>query len=183
MDPKERIEKASELCGNVVANIKADQLDNQTPCSEFKVRDLLNHVIGGLAMLEGAASGGAPAMPEGDQFGDDPGAEYAARRAKLLEAISAEGVFERTWKMPFGELPGAMMAGIAFMEHATHTWDLAKATGQPTELPSDLVAELDQAIKPMDQMLRMPGVCGPAIEAPADASNTDKLMAFLGREI
>ena len=143
----------------------------------------MNHLLGGLEMLRDAASGGAPAMPSGDAVGDGSslGAEYAARRQKLLDVIKEPGAFDKTWKMPFGELPGAMMAGIAFMEHLTHTWDLRKATGQDTELPADMVKELDSVVRPMDAMLRMPGVCGPAIDTDS-ASETDKVMAFLGRQ-
>jgi uncharacterized protein (TIGR03086 family) len=121
-------------------------------------------------------------MPEGEVFGSDPGADYDDGRTKLLEAVRAEGVLDRGWKMPFGELPGSMMASIAFMEHLTHAWDLAKATGQDTELPEDLVKECMDVVTPMDAMLRMPSVCGPAVEVPESASPTEKLVAFMGRQ-
>ena len=77
-------------------------------------------------------------------------------------------MFDKSWKMPFGEMPGKMMAGIAFLEHLTHAWDVRKATGQDTELPGDLVKECLEVVKPMDAMLRMPGVCGPAVEVGAE---------------
>ena len=83
--------------------------------------------------------------------------------------------------MPFGTLPGQMMAGIAFMEHVTHAWDIAKATGQDATIPDDLVTEVTGVVTPMDQMLRMPGVCGPAVGVPDDASATDRFVAFMGR--
>ncbi len=183
MEPIERIEKATALASEKVHGIKADQLGDPTPCSDFKVKDLLNHLLGGLEMLRDAATGGAPAMPDGDQFSDDPGKVYDERRAKLLEAIKAPGVLEKPWKMPFGEMPGKMMAGIAFMEHVTHAWDIAKATGQDTELPDDLVNETLEVAKPMDAMLRMPGVCGPAVEVPAGASPSTQLAGFMGRQV
>lgn len=182
MDPIERIEKATELASQKVHGVKQDQLSDPTPCSEFDVRGLLNHLIGGLEMLRTAASGSKAEMPQGDQFGADPGNDYDERRAKLLEAIKAEGALERNWEMPFGSMPGAMMAGIAFMEHVTHAWDVAKATGQDTELPDDLVKETLEVVRPMDAMLRMPGVCGPAVDVPADASLSTQLAGFMGRQ-
>jgi uncharacterized protein (TIGR03086 family) len=91
-------------------------------------------------------------------------------------------VFDATWEMPFGAMPGKMMAGIAFMEHLTHAWDIRKATGQPTEMPDDVVKECLELVQPMDQMLRMPGVCGPPVEVPDTASPTEKLVAFMGRQ-
>ena len=182
MDPYERIEKATAVAGEKIDGVKPEDFSKPTPCSEYDVKGLLNHVIGGMGMLHTAATGGKATPPEGNIVRDDPGAQYAEARTKLLEALKEPGVFERTWSMPFGEMPGKMMAGIAFLEHLTHAWDVAKATGQPTELPEDLVDECTEVVTPMDQMLRMPGVCGPKVEVAEDASKTDKLVAFMGRQ-
>ena len=73
------------------------------------------------------------------------------------------------------------MAQIAFMEHLAHAWDVARATGQDATLPPTLVTECLDVVTPMDAMLRTPGVCGPAVSVPDDASRQDKLIAFLGR--
>jgi uncharacterized protein (TIGR03086 family) len=73
------------------------------------------------------------------------------------------------------------MATIVFMEHLTHGWDLAKATDQDTRMPADLVAECMELAVPMDKMLRMPGVCGPAVDVPESASPQDRFVAFMGR--
>ena len=182
MDPIQRIEKATANTSTIVHGVKADQLSAPTPCSEFDVRLLLNHMIGGLDMLRAAAAGDEAKMPEGDQFGDDPGAIYDERRAKLMDALKAEGVLDKGWKMPFGELPGQMMASIAFVEHVTHGWDLAKATGQDTTIPEPLLSEALEVVTPMDTMWRMPGVCGPKVDVPESASATDKFAGFMGRQ-
>ena len=182
MEPVERIEKATAHTATIVHGVRSGQLSDPTPCSEFDVRALLNHMIGGLDMLRNAAAGGEPKMPEGDQFGEDPGADYDARRTKLLEALASEGVLDRGWKMPFGELPGQMMASIAFVEHVTHGWDLAKATGQDATIPEPLLTEAVGVVTPMDAMWRMDGVCGPKVDVPDSASPTEKYAAFMGRQ-
>lgn len=182
MDQIERIERATAFAAEKVKGVTDGDLAKPTPCSEFDVRALLNHVTGGLEMLKVAAEGGKADMPEGDQFGSDPGGVYEQRRAALVAALKGEGVLQRNWEMPFGSLPGSMMADIAFMEHLTHAWDLAKATGQDTTLPEDLVAQCADTVAPMDAMLRMQGVCGPAVPVGDDASAQDKLIAFLGRQ-
>jgi uncharacterized protein (TIGR03086 family) len=182
MDAIERIEKAVGRTSKIVHGVKPDQYDDTTPCTEMDVRGLLNHVIGGLEMLRDAASGGSPAMPDGDQFGADPGKEYDARSAKLLDTLREPGTIDRTWKMPFGELPGQMMAGICFVEHVTHGWDLAKATGQDTAIPDDLIAEARSVVEPTDAMWRMEGVCGPQVSVPETASATDRFAGFMGRQ-
>jgi uncharacterized protein (TIGR03086 family) len=182
MEPIERIEKAVQHASKVVHGVKDEHYGEQTPCTEFKVKDLLNHMIGGLEMLRDAAAGGSPAMPDGDQFGADPGKEYDARSAKLLDVLREPGVLDRTWKMPFGELPGQMMAGICFVEHVTHGWDLAKATGQDTTISDELIAEARGVVEPMDAMWRMQGVCGPVVAVPETASETDRFAGFMGRQ-
>ncbi len=125
MDPVQRIEKATEVASKVVNGVKPDDLSKPTPCADFDVRELLRHMIGGLSMLKTAAEGGEAKIPEGDVFGANPGTDYDQGRKELLETVRGEGVLDRGWKMPFGELPGSMMASIAFMEHLTHEWDLA----------------------------------------------------------
>lgn len=182
MDAFERIEAATAVCGDAVKGVKADQLASPTPCTEFNVKELLRHIIGGLQMLQTAASGGKGKMPAEDIVGDDPAGQYAEGRTKLLATLKEPGVFDKTWSMPFGDMPGKMMAGIAFMEHLTHAWDVKKATGQDANLPDDLVNECLGLVTPMDAMLRMPGVCGPALEVPDSATPTEKLIAFMGRQ-
>jgi uncharacterized protein (TIGR03086 family) len=181
MDPIERIERATAFANDKVDEVGAADMAKSTPCSEFDVRALLNHMVGGLAMLATGAQGGKAEIPHGDQFGSDAAGTYTARRRALLDAVRSQGALERNWEMPFGSMPGEMMARIAFMEHLTHGWDLAKATGQDTTIPSDLVAECTEVVTPMNGMLRMPGVCGPAVDVPADAPAQDRLIAFLGR--
>jgi uncharacterized protein (TIGR03086 family) len=132
-------------------------------------------------MLTTAAESGKAEIPKGEQFGANPARSYAERRTALLTALRHQGVLDRNWEMPFGTLPGAMMASIAFIEHLTHGWDVAKATGQDTRMPAELVAECTEVATPMDSMLRMPGVCGPPVSVAEDASPQDKLIGFLGR--
>lgn len=182
MDPIERIDRATAVASEKVKGVAPGELSKATPCAEFDLRGLLNHVIGGLGMLTVAAEGGKATIPEGDQFGKEPGEDYERRRAVLLRALRGDGVLERNWEMPFGSMPGVVMANIAFMEHLTHAWDVAKSTGQDTTLPEDLVAECLEVVTPMDAMLRIPGVCGPAVPVPDDASKQDKLIAFMGRQ-
>jgi uncharacterized protein (TIGR03086 family) len=182
VDPIERIERATAFAGGKVNELSSADLAKATPCAEFDVRALLNHMLGGLQMLSVAAAGGKAAMPEGDQFGADIGAEYGQRREALLAALRGEGALTRDWELPFGTIPGSTMASIAFMEHLTHGWDVAKATGQDGSMPADLVAECMEVVVPMDAMLRIPGVCGPAVDVSDSASPQDKLIAFLGRQ-
>jgi len=138
-------------------------------------------MIGGLAMLTAAAEGAKATMPEGDQLGSDPGQRYDERRSALLAAVRHPGALDRDWEMPFGATPAQVMAGIAFMEHLVHAWDIAKATGQDTTLPADLVNECMQVVTPLEATLRASGACGPPVQLSGPASEQDELIAFMGR--
>ena len=181
MDPIERIDRATAYAGGNVGRVRPDDLGKPTPCTEFDLRTLLNHMIGNIGMAASAATGEKAALPQGDQFGSDAGAAYEERRQELVGAVRSAGALERDWELPFGTLAGSMLATILFMEHLTHGWDVAKATGQGTTMPGDLVAECMELAMPMDEMLRMPGVCGPAVGVPESASPQDKFIAFMGR--
>ena len=81
-----------------------------------------------------------------------------------------------------GPMPGRVLAGINLLDTATHTWDIATATGQPTQLP-DAVAEaaLEVSRATISAEIR-PGRFGPEVAAPAGAGPTEQLVAFLGRQ-
>jgi uncharacterized protein (TIGR03086 family) len=181
VDPIERIDRATAFAGGNVMGVHPDDLGKPTPCAEFDVRTLLNHMIGNMGMAASAARSEQAALPEGDQFGSDPGEAYEERRQELLGAVRGADALERDWELPFGTLAGSTMATIVFMEHLTHGWDVAKATGQDTDMPADLVSECMELAVPMDEMLRTPGVCGPAVNVPESASLQDKFIAFMGR--
>ena len=63
-----------------------------------------------------------------------------------------------------------------------HSWDLARATGQPDRLDDDHAAELLAGMEPLDEMLRASGQYGPRVDLPPDADATDRLVAFVGRD-
>ena len=111
MDAIERIEQGTEFAATKVKGVTQGDLSKPTPCSEFNMRALLNHMIGGLGILTTAAAGGKAEIPEGDQFGTDPAGAYDERRSGLLTAIRTRGVLDRDWEMPFGSMSGTMMDG------------------------------------------------------------------------
>src|SRR2546423_8618012 len=126
MDQVTAFQKAVDQTGQIVAKVKSDQLGNPTPCSEWDVRGLLNHVIGGLHMFDAAARG--EKLPDGffdqDKVGDDPAGSYQAGAAKLNDALGQPGVVDKMWELPFGTMPGAIALGIATIESGLHGWDL-----------------------------------------------------------
>jgi uncharacterized protein (TIGR03086 family) len=170
----------------VLTKIQPGQLDAPTPCASWDVRALINHVTGSARWWAGTISGAAdPAAA--DYAAGDYAAAYQESIQIALAAFGADGVLDRTVRLPFGELPGAVVLGMAATEQFTHGWDLARATGQPTDLDPDLAAELlGQARLAITDAYRGPdgeALFGPVRQAPAGASPADQLAAFLGRAV
>jgi uncharacterized protein (TIGR03086 family) len=182
------LDRAVTFAGGVVKGVPADQLTDPTPCTEWDVHALLNHLIGtvwlGEALLgdrtprHAVAPGGLPAE---DLVEGDPAAAYAASAAALLAAAGAGDTLTRAHQTPFGEMPGAVLASFFTLDVAVHGWDLATATGQAADLDPDLATHLLAfAESSITDETRAPRL-GPALPPGPDATITDRLMAFLGR--
>ncbi len=95
--------------------------------------------------------------------------------------MAAPGALDQIVDGGPGPMPGRVLAGINLLDTATHSWDLAMATGQPTELPDDVAeAALEAAHMIVSDELRA-GRFGPEVTAPKSADATTQLVAFLGR--
>jgi uncharacterized protein (TIGR03086 family) len=169
----------------VLANVKADQLDDPTPCASWKVRDLLNHIIGGAHWFGASTEAGESAdLPEKDWTDGDMVASFDEGAGRAVAAFDAPGAQEKIVKLPFGEFPGSAYMGLATTDTFTHGWDLAKATGQSTDLDPELAEQLLQAAVALvpDQFRGdEPLPFGPKVEPPAGATTADRLAALLGR--
>ena len=178
MDLIDSLEQTFEYAHRVIAGVSVQHYDDKTPCTEWTVRDLLEHMIGVVAGLGAAAAGTAPRRFE---LAPDPAAQFQAAAASNLAAWRTPGAIDRVVDFGPGPMPGTAVASINLLDIATHSWDLATATGQPSALPDDVArAALEASLATITPEIR-PGRFAPAVTVPADASPTDRLVAFLGR--
>jgi uncharacterized protein (TIGR03086 family) len=188
MDLFPAFERAVTSTGDIVKAVPAGQLDAPTPCTEWDVRDLLNHVIGTLWLAEGLLGDKAPryqmapgSLPSVDLAGADPAAAYAEAAAAALAAAAGDAL-TRVHATPFGEMPGPVFAGFTTLDILVHGWDLAVATGQPGDMDGTLAAHaLGFAGQTLATTESRGGRIGPAVPVAADAPVTQRLVAFLGR--
>jgi uncharacterized protein (TIGR03086 family) len=184
----EGYEQAVEVTKVVLANVTPDQLDNPTPCASWKTRDLINHLVGGsfffAAATKGEEVGDSSSAP--DFASGDFRAAFADGSKQATEAFAAPGAMDRMVKVPFGEFPGAAWMGLATTDTFAHAWDLAKATGQGTDLAPDLAEQLLVGARAaISDELRGDEPMPFATEksCPETASAADRLAAFLGRSV
>ncbi|MEZ5219031.1 MAG: hypothetical protein R2705_09920 [Ilumatobacteraceae bacterium] len=85
---------------------------------------------------------------------------------------------------PMGPMPAEQVLGrLVASDVLVHTWDLARAVGGDEQLPADLVAGAYSGLKPMDAMIRRPGVFGPKTPCPEGADEQTEFLCFLGRPV
>ncbi len=184
MDPIATFTAACNEAKSVLANVGPDQWTNQSPCSEWDVRGVANHMTGGALMVAAAISG--QPMPHTEDFvGDDPVGAFGKAVDAAVAAFNADpSVLGRTVTLPFGEMPGGAVAGIFTNDEFAHAWDVAKATGQSTDL-NPVLAEgcLAAAKQFIGPDFRKPGMFDAETTAPDGASAADRLAAFMGRTV
>ena len=189
MDLLPTMEKVLDRAGEVVDNVDPSELGNPTPCTEWSVRDVINHIVGGATMFaECVEQGSVPdnrlgELMGGDNLGDDYKAAYHAAAERARRAFSGEGALEKMVKLPFGEMPAGVALNIAVMDVMTHALDIAKATGQTVDDDELLETALEVGRQLITPEFRAPGVFDPEQPAPPDASAADKLLAFAGRKV
>ncbi len=178
MEPLAQFEQLGTVLGVVIGGLRPDQLDEPTPCAEFTVRGVLEHMIGGATMFAAAYRGGAPTEPNLA----DPIAGVQSALADLAESITAPGALDRTIAAPFGEIDGETFARFVVLDGLVHGWDLATATGQAYDPPSDLVAAVEAFARQALDPLRDGQTFKPAVQPAADATPIERLAAYTGRQ-
>jgi len=190
MDTIATMTKVIDETKRVVANVEPGQLGAPTPCSDWDVRALINHITGGSLMFaEAVESGSVPddrlgQLLAGDNLGDDYRGSFDAAAERAVAAFAIPGAMEKTVKLPFGEMPAGVALQIAIFDVTVHALDLAAATGQSRSLdPEVLESAYGIGTAMIGPDMRVPGVFGPEVSIAADAPLPDRILAFAGRAV
>jgi uncharacterized protein (TIGR03086 family) len=166
-----------------VAQVGDDQWDLPTPCSEWSVRDLVNHVVGEslwtAPLLEGKTIAEVGDQFDGDVVGDDPAAAASRAAGEALEAAEQRLPQGGQVHLSYGDEDMEEYVRQLVADYLIHGWDLAKATGGDTDLDDDLVAEVSAWFAEREELYRNGGAIGPRTDAGGDAQSA--LLAAFGR--
>jgi uncharacterized protein (TIGR03086 family) len=182
-NPLARFDRAAAAADAAIAGVRPEQLDAPTPCTEWTVRQLLNHIVGGTRMFHSMQTGGGPVDRAADFLGDDPLAAFRASVAELRAAFAEDGALTKIVPTPFGDAPGTVLVNMRVNEMLVHGWDVARATGQSTDLAPELAAECVEEFRRMRASGRGKGMFADPTEAPAGATPADQLAAVAGRTV
>jgi uncharacterized protein (TIGR03086 family) len=169
---------------SIVAGIEAVQWNQPTPCSDWDVRGLANHVVAGNWWAAELANGRTIAdvgdRLDGDILGDDPIGAYDRSAQAAADAFERPGAMDAPCAVSYGPVPGSVYCGHRIIDVLIHGWDLARATGQNTDLDPELVDACLEIVRPQAAMLIASGAFGTEVSA-ASATPQSELLAMLGR--
>jgi len=177
-------EQAMDEAARLIDGVRPDQMSLPTPCSDWDVRALLAHLVGGnaryAAVAEGKPMGRGPVAA--DLLGDDPAAAYRRSAVMVTAAWRDPALLDQQFELPIGVLPGSAAIDLHLVETVAHAWDLAKATGQRLAFDPDIVRAATRFVQAGGPGERSPGA---AFAAPVQVADNlpelDRLAAFLGR--
>jgi uncharacterized protein (TIGR03086 family) len=184
MDPAELHRRAVESWQSRVESVPEDAWDRATPCPDWDVRALVNHVVGEelwtRPLVDGRTIEEVGSRFDGDVLADDPvgiGRGAAAEAVAAVEERLPEGV---TVHLSFGDVPLEEYVRQLVADHLVHGWDLAAATGQDRRLDPALVDEVAAWFADREALYRSSGAVGERPDVGDDAQS--QLLAAFGRD-
>lgn len=185
------LQPAARRMADLVSGLPDSALGGPTPCPEYTVGDLVDHV-GGMAVAFTAAAvkaGGAAgaAGPSGDasRLGDGWRDRIAGQLAELGRAWREPAAWTGETEAGGLRLPGEVAGLVALDELVVHGWDLARATGRPYAVDSaslEAVHTFVEGFAGPDAGPARAGLFGPAVPVPADAPLLDRVIGLTGRD-
>jgi uncharacterized protein (TIGR03086 family) len=175
--------------GSRLARVGSDQWDDPTPCTEWNVRALVEHVIETqlrvVSMVAGSIAGSIPgSAPSEDEPVSDAAARWGAATERVCASLADPERASATVGGSFGEQSfESLVSRLLCADALFHTWDLARATGQDEHLDPRAVAKAMEFLEPLDEAIRRPGGFGAKLESPPDADRQTQLLQFGGRAV
>ncbi|MER7244757.1 TIGR03086 family metal-binding protein [Kribbella sp. NPDC000426] len=183
-DPRPMFVRALDQAQQLMESVRPEELGLPTPCTEYDVRTLLGHLLTVVGRIDLALSGedifSIPTVTETE----DVAGLWKERRTALEATLAADDVLERVCRVPWGTVSGAVALVSYARELATHSWDLAKATGRLDVLDDGIATYLlpmsKQYLPAEPRGGQIP--FGPVVPVADDAPPYDQLVAWQGRQ-
>jgi uncharacterized protein (TIGR03086 family) len=188
MDQLATLGYALDRLRGVVVTLDDSQLDTVTNCEPWTARQLASHALNNQLLWAGIVTG-QEIVSAADTMGAVPYegdlalfAEDATARAMAMWRTA--GVMEAMHVTVFGELPGSVVVNFPTIDALAHSWDLSASVGRPIEFEPQAIGSISAVVEATcTDAARASGVIQAATQPPADATDTELLMASAGRTI
>jgi len=177
--------RAAEGFDRHVHSIVASQWHAPTPCTDWDVRMLVNHVtveqLWAVPLLGGSSVVEVGDRFDGDRLGADPVACWEAAVRASSDAFDTEGALEGTVSLSAGDQAAAEYCWEMTTDALIHSWDLARGIGAEETLDAELVSLVYERTFPIAEQLQDTGLFAPPVPVADDAPLQTKLLALFGR--
>lgn len=184
MDLNTLYERAVAGWAAQVAQVDAGQWSRPTPCSEWTVRELVNHVTGEslwtVPLVQGSTIEEVGDQFDGDVLGDDPSGAALDAAAAAVSSVAARLPSGGIVHLSYGEEQVEEYVRQLVADHVVHGWDLAAAVGGSTRVDPELVADVAAWFAEREEIYRSVGAVGPRTGTFDDPQ--DDLLAGFGRD-
>lgn len=184
--PTNLLESAIASTRVVLERVEVSRMGDPTPCAKWNVSHLINHIVGGQFYFVGILAGETRAFQTTDFSKGNFLKTFESGTNLCVEAFGFKGVMSEILTLPSTEIIGFSLVRVAATDVFVHGWDLARATGQSTNLSPGLAEELLVAAKiatPPIERSASGSPFAPERRAATDASWADQLAAYLGRSV
>lgn len=176
----ERYDRIAALFTTTVERVPDDRWSSPSPCEGWTARDVVNHLVGAHNMFLGFIGQSYEPSVTTD---DDPLAAWLEARDAMLAALADPDIARSEYDNPSGRSVFEESADrFVTNDVLVHRWDLASAVGLDATLDAGEARAALAAYESLGDSVRSPGVFGPPVEVPSDASEQNRLLAFTGRD-
>ncbi|WP_369360126.1 TIGR03086 family metal-binding protein [Streptomyces sp. cg2] len=178
--------EALTLFGERVHAVREDQWEAPTPCTEWSVFDLVNHLTSEQLWVprlvrDGATIASVDGDFDGDQLGEDPVGAWDGAAAAAKAAFAEPDALHRSVHLSYGTTPADAYCTQMTADAVVHTWDLSRAIGADERLPDRLVGAALREVEPYAEVLAGTGLFAEPVEPPRGADELTRLLCLLGR--
>ena len=177
---------ALESTSKIVSSVDGDAWARPTPCDEWNVKDVVNHLVyenlWAIELFNGRTIEEVGDRFDGDLVGNSPNERYAETTAEVRSIINKPGSMDAVCHISSGPVPGSEYASQLFVDALIHGWDIGVGSGQQVRLDSDLVIACMPLAQATREAVGEQGPFGTTVETQDSALSQTKLLAILGRD-
>ncbi len=185
MDAQELFDEGLQEASTCVKRVDADQMQNETPCSEWDLKALLNHMVYELSWLPDLLAGKTVKEVgdkyEGDLVGNDPQAAWKSAADKASEAVKNAKPDDKV-HLSYGDVTADHYIREVGGDILIHGWDVGQAINCSMTFSDKVVRAVQDFVKPREEEYRASGLFGDKVQTSDSDSPHVKLLAFFGRK-
>ena len=180
--------ESQDAFGGIVQLVDRHQWGEPTPCTQWDVHALVNHLVGeqlwATPMLSGLTIDDVGSELDGDMLGAEPLGSWRTAAAAARVAYTAPGALDGTINSSSGKEPARKYLAEMTFDLIVHRWDLGESIGVPQRFSDAECQVLTDALamfEPMAEQLVAAGLFGPPVSVSDRADSQHKILAALGR--